>query len=249
MSGTGSRIVSAIEAAWEIIREANPDVPEVVVVSGSGFAQRGGDRWAHFWANRWITDRDSDTAPRVPELFVAGELLGLPGARIMQTLLHEAAHGLARVRGIQDTNVNGRHNRRFLALAQELGDDWPAGQEPHKSHGYSAVEITEAAEVEYEAVIAELEAARLAHLADLTASVTKGGDEGEGDGGDAGRPSGGRGSRGGRAGSKRINAICACEEPDPFPITPGRLKRRPIVCGVCETRFYHPTEEGLASAA
>jgi hypothetical protein len=176
---------------------------------------------------------------------VAGELLGKPGWRILQTLLHEAAHGLAKVRDIQDTNVNGRHNKLFVKLAEELGDEWPEGKAPHKSHGYSAVEITEVAKEKYADVIAELEAARLAHLSDLTVIVGKVGGE---DGGENGTKGGGRGSRGGRTGNKRPNAICACPEPDPFPITPGRLARRPILCGECETPFYHP-EEDAASAA
>ncbi|HVK25208.1 MAG TPA: hypothetical protein VM677_27950 [Actinokineospora sp.] len=246
-TGTGSRIVAAIEAAWTVIRECNPDVPEVVVVTGSGFAQRGGDRWAHFWAERWTVDTETE-APRVPELFVAGELLGLPGARIMQTLLHEAAHGLARIRGIQDTNVNGRHNLKFVELATELGDEWPDGKTPHKTHGFSAVEITEAAKVNYATVIAELETARLAHLRDITIAATGGaggtGDDGDDDGETIKR---GRGSRGGRTGSKRPNAVCACVTPDPFPISPGRLARRPILCGDCGSEFRHPEDSALAA--
>lgn len=250
-TGAGSRVIAAIEAAWAIIRENNPDVPDVVVVTGSGFAQRGNDRWAHFWAERWTVDADDDTAPRVPELFVAGELLALPGWRIMQTLLHEAAHGLARVRGIQDTNVNGRHNLRFVKLAEELGDVWPEDKAPHKTAGYSAVEITEAAKEQYADLIAELEEARLAHLRDMAVVAVGGnggGTGGEDDEDDGERIKRGRGSRGGRTGNKRPNAICACEDPDPFPVSPGRLARRPILCGECETAFYHPTEEDANAA-
>jgi hypothetical protein len=41
---------------------------------------------------------------------------------VLGTLLHEAAHGLAQARGVQDTSRQGRyHNRRYATLADELG--------------------------------------------------------------------------------------------------------------------------------
>jgi hypothetical protein len=41
---------------------------------------------------------------------------------VLGTLLHEAAHGLAQARSIQDTSRQGRyHNRRYATLAYELG--------------------------------------------------------------------------------------------------------------------------------
>jgi hypothetical protein len=41
---------------------------------------------------------------------------------VLGTLLHEAAHGLAQARSIQDTSRQGRyHNRRYATLAAELG--------------------------------------------------------------------------------------------------------------------------------
>src|SRR4051812_27243536 len=106
MTDTGSRIAKAIEAAWGDIRANNLDVPVVVAITGAGLVQKGGARWAHFWANRWTEQSEDADAPmvRTPELFVAGELLKMPGRRIMQTLLHEAAHGLNHTRGEQGTN-------------------------------------------------------------------------------------------------------------------------------------------------
>ncbi|WP_156046190.1 hypothetical protein [Herbidospora cretacea] len=54
-----------------------------------------------------------------PELFIAGELLALGAARVLQTMLHEAAHALAHVRGIKDTSRSGNryHNSLFAELA------------------------------------------------------------------------------------------------------------------------------------
>ena len=52
-------------------------------------------------------------ARRCPEVFVGGEGLVLGAVDVLGTLLHEATHALAHVRGIQDTQRQGRyHNRR-----------------------------------------------------------------------------------------------------------------------------------------
>jgi hypothetical protein len=41
---------------------------------------------------------------------------------VLGTLLHEAAHGLAQARSVQDASRGGRyHNRRYATLARELG--------------------------------------------------------------------------------------------------------------------------------
>jgi hypothetical protein len=41
---------------------------------------------------------------------------------VLDTELHEAAHGLAAARGIQDTSRQGRYrNARYRGLAEELG--------------------------------------------------------------------------------------------------------------------------------
>jgi hypothetical protein len=61
-------------------------------------------------------------AVRLPEVFVGGEGLARGPADVLGTLLHEAAHALAHVRGIKDTSRQGRwHNARFKALAEEIG--------------------------------------------------------------------------------------------------------------------------------
>jgi hypothetical protein len=55
-------------------------------------------------------------------VLVGGEGLRRGAVDVLGTLLHEAAHGLAHARGIQDTSRQGRfHNRRYAALAHELG--------------------------------------------------------------------------------------------------------------------------------
>ena len=55
-------------------------------------------------------------------MFVGGEGLAWGPADVLATFLHEAAHALAQVRGINDTSRQGRwHNARFKSVAEEVG--------------------------------------------------------------------------------------------------------------------------------
>jgi hypothetical protein len=113
-----SAVVASLEQAWTAIRIHHPDVPQVVVILGAGSeVRRGLFKWGHFAAARWqVADTNR------PEVLVSGEGLKRGGRAVLATLLHEAAHGLANTRGVKDTSRQGRwHNRRFAALAGELG--------------------------------------------------------------------------------------------------------------------------------
>jgi hypothetical protein len=117
-SHAASVLVAALEHAWTAIRARHPQVPEVVMAVASGSVGRRGElKLGHFAERRWRVA----TAER-PELFVGGEGLAAGAVEVLGTLLHEAAHGLAATREIQDTSRQGRyHNRRYATLAGELG--------------------------------------------------------------------------------------------------------------------------------
>jgi hypothetical protein len=53
----------------------------------------------------------------------AGELLAGGGRAVLEVMLHKAAHALAVVRGVRDPSAesNRNHNKRFVALATEIG--------------------------------------------------------------------------------------------------------------------------------
>jgi hypothetical protein len=71
-------------------------------------------------------------------------------------LLHEAAHGLATARNIQDTSRGGRyHNRRYATLARELGLEVASV----KPIGWSATSVPEATAAAYGGDLEELQAA------------------------------------------------------------------------------------------
>lgn len=113
----GSELIRALEGVWACIQERHPEVPEVLFITGSG--DKGGER-GHFGPNRWC--EAASPSSKVHELFVAGERIGDGPEGVLETLLHEAAHALAQVRGVKDTSRQGRyHNARFQALGEELG--------------------------------------------------------------------------------------------------------------------------------
>ena len=117
-----SRLVAALEQAWTTIRRHHPDVPQVVIVVASGSDPRSRRlNLGHFAAGRWqLADQPTDRA----EVLVSGEGLQRGPVDVLGTLLHEAAHGLAHARKVNDTSRQGRyHNRRYATLARELGLD------------------------------------------------------------------------------------------------------------------------------
>lgn len=114
------RLIEVFGNTWTVIQRRHPDVPNVMITIGSGTERKGQTRWGHFQADAW----EQLEAGAVAELFVGGEGLRRGGRDVLATLLHEAAHGVAHTRQIQDTSRGGRyHNRRFRALAVELGLD------------------------------------------------------------------------------------------------------------------------------
>jgi hypothetical protein len=106
----------------------------------------------HFAAGRW---RLADDTQR-PEVLVSGEGLRRGPTEVLGTLLHEAAHGLAHARRIKDTSRQGRyHNRRYAALAEELGIT-VAHVEPI---GWSATSVPAATADYYRSTLEQLETA------------------------------------------------------------------------------------------
>jgi hypothetical protein len=75
---------------------------------------------------------------------------------VLGTLLHEAAHGLAQARSIQDTSRGGRyHNHRYATLARELGLEVASV----KPIGWSATTVPEPTASGYAGQLEELQAA------------------------------------------------------------------------------------------
>lgn len=239
---SGSSIVAALERVWDLIRANHPDLPAVVIVTGSGMV--GPPRWGHFRANGWTERAEKGAALdlAIGEMFVAGETLARGAEYTVETMLHEAAHVLAQVRGIKDTSRQGRwHNQRFRTLAEEMGLEYPQ-ESAHPQVGFSQCLMTPGTREEYAEVIEDLDRAiRLTIALPEFLATTSEGEEGYGAGEHIHH--GGRKPRQPRASTSATNnlkATCGC----------GRIIRAsrkvlaedPILCGKCREPFK-PSDE------
>jgi hypothetical protein len=209
--GTASLLVAALEHAWTAIRQRHPQVPAAVLVVASG---TDGKRLnlSHFAPHRWQVN-GSDRH----EMLVGGEGLHRGPAEVLGTLLHEAAHGLAQARDIQDTSRGGRyHNRRYAQLARELGLEVAAV----KPIGWSVTTVPEPTGAGYRNQLEELQAAlvlwrRQEHCL-------------------------GSGPRS----RNLLAATCGCGRR--IRVAKATLAEAPIVCGSCEEPF-EPTDSDEGS--
>jgi hypothetical protein len=148
--GAASLLVAALEHAWQAIRSRHPEVPGAVLVVASG-SEGKRLNLGHFAAHRWqVAGADRH------EVLVGGEGLHRGPTEVLGTLLHEAAHGLAQARSIQDTSRQGRyHNRRYAHLARELGLEVAIV----RPTGWSATTVPEPTAATYASQLEELAAA------------------------------------------------------------------------------------------
>jgi hypothetical protein len=150
LKGAASLLVAALERTWQTIRTRHPDVPQAVLVVASG-SEGKRLNLGHFAPHRWQVN-GSDRH----EVLVGGEGLHRGPLEVLGTLLHEAAHGLAQARQVQDTSRGGRyHNRRYAVLARELGLEVASV----KPIGWSATTVPEATAGVYAGQLEELAAA------------------------------------------------------------------------------------------
>lgn len=54
------------------------------------------------------------------EIMVSGENLGRGAREVFGTVAHETAHAINLVRGVQDVDINGRHNKKFKQTAEHF---------------------------------------------------------------------------------------------------------------------------------
>ncbi|MFC8012587.1 hypothetical protein [Streptomyces cinereoruber] len=222
----GTRITTALEATWAAFQKHHPDLPDVVMITGTGTQGRNRKRpkLGHHKADRWL---DAAAGGRRAELFVSGEAIAAGGQVVVETVLHEAAHALAAARGIRDTSCAGRwHNRKFAELAKEVGLEPPKRAE--KVIGFSEALITAATVSRYASAIRKLDAAALARIEAPD-------EEGDQEQDEDGKKEGPRGGKG-RAG-KRLAVACECDPPRRMQVTPKLLEGGAILCGECREPF------------
>jgi hypothetical protein len=206
------RLVTALDRTWAAIQARHPDVPAVVIALGSGSGTPGHLKLGHFAPDRW---QRADS--RLPELFIGGEGLQRGARDVLGTLLHEAAHGVAGAREIQDTSRQGRfHNARYRALAEELG----LVVAKTGNIGWSDTTVPDATAALYRAEVRRLDEALVAYRrAEL----------GNGRGG---RPNNNNG----------VAARCECGRR--IRVAESVLEAGPITCGLCGTDFEADGADG-----
>ena len=216
--------VRILNDTWRAIQALNPDVPDVFLVVKSSGRKRGGTTLGHYSYSEWEVGE-----AQAPEVMISGECFAGGAEQVLQTLLHEAAHGMAHVRKIKDTSRQGRyHNKRFVALAEEVGLEWPTLVDtqmglftgmpypPDSTIGFSSVQLSQETITRY--------SARLIWL--RTLKVCKGQRRG---------PSIDPGVR-------RILTGCDCKE-----ITFGHVQWgivAPLLCGRCHGQYRRLPRDG-----
>jgi hypothetical protein len=237
---TGSAVVTLLEEVWDRIRQNHPELPAVIIVTGTGMI--GPSRWGHFRANGWMTRGEGETTTTnlaLGEMFMAGETLAKGARQVLQTMLHEAAHVLAKVRELKDTSRQGRwHNKTFRELAEELGLEHKRASADTR-HGFSFVTLTEETEAKYADLLDELDR-EIRLVVDLPwflkGTEKPAGEEGQSEGGHF--IGGGRQRKIPAAPqSGNLKAQCGCAEPNIIRASRKVLDLGVVRCDKCDNLF------------
>ena len=220
---SGSKLIAALEKVWAKIQHFNPDAPNVVFITGSGRVLFG-LKLGHFAKESWTLDDDD----KRHELFVGGEGLARGARDVLGTLLHEGSHGIAHVRGIQDTSRQNRyHNAKFRDIAREVGIE----VEHDSSLGWSTTFLPDRTADLYADEIRDLEEAIRLHRGDPLAGLFGGAGGGKGWGDTF---------KGPRPTPKNPPApvyTCGCDKPRRVRMSRADFEAGPLHCGICDKDF------------
>jgi hypothetical protein len=230
---SSAKLVQAIEATWQAIQGNNLDTPNVVVTMAGG-SSRGALKCGHFAYDRWIIEANHEggVASSAHELFIGGEGLARGATATLGTLLHEAAHGIAATRGVQDTSRQGRyHNHRFAAIAEEVGIE----VQHSESLGWSTTTVPDETAATYADEVNALDEAITAYRRAEWGTVPTGAPgTGPGTTGVAGRPGTGR-----KSNNNGLALACPCGRK--IRASKTVAERAPIICGDCGEPFTPPS--------
>jgi hypothetical protein len=182
-----------------------PELPDVLIaITPTALrADHGPERW-----------KKGDSGA-VTGLVVSAETLEQGPVPVLAAVLHDAAHLLSWVRGIQDTTMRGAyHNQKYLTAAEEVGLEWPADAERSPTRGFVDPRLTEAALRRHAPDLKVLEDVipqTLPHLVIPPSQSTRR--------------------------TERLTARCQCDPPRLIRISQTAMSAGPITCGVCGQRF------------
>ena len=200
-----STLLKILEDLWAAIRAHHLEIPAVVIIIASGTGGKHA-KWGHHAPGRWHHGSTEHA-----EVMISGEGLNRSPREVLATLLHEAAHALAAVRGITDTSRQGRyHNRKFALLAQELGLD--IAEDPSGQFGWTLTTIPDNTARRYTDGLALLTAAMTVwRNAEHTAATSR------------------------KRDTNLIAASCPCGRT--IRVAASTLKEAPITCQACDGSF------------
>lgn len=225
---TASALVAACESAWESIQQHHPELPDVVMVLGTGVERGRLVKLGHWWGGRWLADGQTRG-----EVLLAGEALHLSPAQVFEVLLHEAAHGLNAARGIKDTSRGGRyHNKSFATTAREV----LLTVRSMPPYGLASTSLSQKAAERYADPIAVLaDTMRIARHLERGVAI---GGEGAGPGTAQGDQ--GTGAEDDRRRSSSVAASCGCGRK--LRMAPSVYAAGSVMCGRCGTEFSDGAE-------
>jgi hypothetical protein len=228
-----SPAVKAIETAYRMIARRHRDVPPATIV-----VKRDAKAWGHTTVAKVWGPRGGKRADRL-EIMISGENLARGAEAVAATLLHEAAHARDLANGILDTDVNGRHNRKFADSAEKLG----LTVEQSGWMGWTKTSLTKDQAVAWKAMVAViakgLDTSAKAHTAVKVNPAT-------------GRPVAVPGASGitppRRRGDRNlIKASCKCG--DSIRASRGVLERCKPTCQECRTAFVEVATSAQSTGA
>ncbi|MDH6625740.1 hypothetical protein M2271_003551 [Streptomyces sp. LBL] len=198
-------LLAALDALWERLRADVAELPRIrSTVSPTKRRKDHGPE-------RWTVDADGSVSGFV----VSADVLQEGPEAVLEMVLHDAAHLLNWVRGVNDTTMRGAyHNQEFLTAADEVGLQWSETAQRTQSRGSENVTLTNPALRRHRPDLAALSDTiplLLPHL-ELPSTV--------------------RADR-----VDRLTLRCKCTPARTFRISQTIAAKGPIVCGVCGNLF------------
>ena len=214
-----SELIGEFEHIWLAMQSLVPDLPDAVfTMAGGTDVRRHYMKYGHFVAQQWHVDPGGATWC---EIFVGGEGLRRGGAAVLATLMHEATHALAHVRGIKDTSDHNQyHNGRFRKLAEGT---WPLHIETqHDRIGWSYTTLLPRGADEWQSYIDRLDQLiGEQHMYRLGPSES------------VGTPV-----------AHRKRTVYACECGRQVHLTKDMVAHGGVLCGACKHPFVEVTPDG-----
>lgn len=149
-------LIHALERLYAELADEH-ELPPVVITIGSGVRPRGAQALGTFYPEMWLgTQADPTPEAYVHQINIGAEGLQRGARDVAATLIHEAVHAHAKLKGIQDTSRQGRyHNKRF----KELGEEFGLELDKDESIGWSLTTMPDATADRYSAIIADIDKA------------------------------------------------------------------------------------------